>query len=109
MKTIAPDTLTGARSLTLSAASKNAASLIVQLEEAGGGKYKATLDVDAGSKLKQYKLDIAEFSPADDSKDNNNKLDLDQVTKIIIIDITALVGGAEGENALWLSDLRTNP
>jgi hypothetical protein len=109
MKTIAPDTLTGAKSLVISAASSTASSLIVQLEEAGGGKYKATLDVDAGSKLKQYKLEMAEFSPADDSKDSNNKLDLDQVTKIIIVDITALAGGAEGETTLWVSDLHSNP
>ncbi len=107
MKGIPADSLTGTKSIKLSAASKNASSIIVQLEEAGGGKYKATLDIEGGSKLKDYKIDIAEFSQADDSKDSNNKLDLDQVVRVIIVDYTGLAGGAEAENTLWLGDLQT--
>jgi hypothetical protein len=107
MKSISADSLTGAKSIRLSAASKNTASIVVQLEEADGGKYKATLDIEGGSKLKDYKIDIAEFTQADDSKDSNNKLDLDQVVRVILVDYTALAGGAEGENILWLADLHS--
>ena len=46
------------------------------------------------------------FEPAEDSKDDNNRLDLEQVKQILFVDATGLLGGPVADNVLWLSKLR---
>ncbi len=107
MKGIPQDTLTIARYIKINVASRNATTVVVQLEEAGGGKYKATINLDAGSHVKEYTLNISEFTPTDDNKDANNKLDLDEVNKLMLIDLGGALGGATGENTLWFNGMRS--
>lgn len=107
--------LTGKTSLSLSVASRLHTTIIVQVEEKSGGKYNTSFEVpaqvappDPGTAPSFQTLAFADFKPADDSKDDNNQLDLDQVKQILIIDASGMLGGGEGENTLWLSQIRVN-
>jgi len=47
-----------------------------------------------------------DFKAADDSHDNNDKLDLDQVNQVLILDVNGLLGMTEGDNTLWIGNLK---
>ena len=49
---------------------------------------------------------LADLTAAQDSKDNNDKLDLDQVKQLVVIDISGWVDGADADNTLWLNNFR---
>ena len=97
--------LTGMKFLSIEAASLNPSTLIVQIEEIGGGKYKMPLELAGGSVVKTTNLTLADFTPSDDLKDSNNKLDLDQIKNIILIHISSMTGAADQENTLWLGSV----
>jgi hypothetical protein len=98
-------TLTKATNIVFQAASQHTVRLIVQLEEKGGGKYNAMLEIPEGSKSTEFKIALVDFNPADDSKDANNRLDLDQVKQILFIDATAFFMQVDRENTLWINAL----
>src|SRR5262249_25244337 len=91
IKQIANGSLAGTKGMAFSAASSKPTKLIVQVEEVGGGKYNSMIDLAGGSQAKVIKLVFADFNAADDSKDTNNKLDMDQVSQIIFLDISGIV------------------
>lgn len=99
-------TLKGMERITFRVASNNPAALFVQLEEPGGGKYQAPLLLHGDEKVVDASLPLAGFKAAQDSKDENNKLDLEQVNQLMIMDITGMINFGEGENSLWLRELR---
>jgi hypothetical protein len=101
-----PGLLKGTKRILLKAASVRPVTIIVQLEEKGGGKYNAMATVPGNREVAELSLDYAQMSQADDSKDANNKLDLDQVRQITILDITGFAGAPEGENTLWVGPVR---
>jgi hypothetical protein len=101
--------LTGATKLSLSLASVKATTLLLQVEEKGGGKYNTTVFVPAGAAgASTITVSFADFKAADDSKDTNGKLDLDEVNRLMIVDVSGIKGDvtAESENTLSLGDLR---
>jgi hypothetical protein len=81
-------------------------TLLLQLEETSGGKYNTTVELPADDKPGEVRLVPMLFEQAEDSKDNNNRLDLSQVKHISFIDITGFLGGAVADNVLWISNLR---
>ena len=107
-KLLAPGILAKKQGMSFQMASRRRATLIVQLEETSGGKYNAVLQVPADTTPSLQEVKFADFKPSDDSKDNNGRLDLEQVKQLLIIDASALLGGADGEgdNTLWLGELR---
>ena len=60
----------------------------------------------ADTKPAEVRLVPMLFEVAQDSKDNNNRLDLDQVKQILFFDATGILGGPVADNALWISKLR---
>lgn len=95
--------LTNKQSLFFNAASAQRALLIVQLEEHSGGKYNLTVDVPGKTVPTPLTLLFKDFKPAEDSKDDNNRLDIDQVKQLLILDLTGLIGQANAPNTLWLN------
>jgi hypothetical protein len=93
--------LVGKRTIDFRVAAASACHLLVQLEEKSGGKYNATVEVPGGSAAVDRSVDLSEMAAAEDSKDDNGKLDLDQVKQMTILDITALID-APGRNTLWI-------
>lgn len=101
IKSLRLGSLVGKKSLAFRLATANAAQLVVQVEEKGGGKYNFAQKMPGGSAVVDRSVEFSDFTPAEDSKDDNNKLDLDQVKQITIIDLTALLD-APGRNTLWV-------
>lgn len=105
-RSVRKGSLTGCKTLSFDIACTEATSLVFQVEEVGGGKYKTVVEVPAGGAAKHFDLKFAEFTAADDSHDTNDKLDLDQVKQLVIIDFTGLAGAADQANTLTIGNLR---
>ncbi|HSV75233.1 MAG TPA: hypothetical protein VLH79_15870 [Chthonomonadales bacterium] len=108
MRMVPKGSLAGARELALSLASRVATRLLVQLDEVGGGKYHAMLDVAPSADMRTVRVTIADMQRADDSQDANATLDLDQVHQVVIIDPTGLLGGGDATpNTLHIGSIST--
>jgi hypothetical protein len=101
-------TVTGKATFSVDVASTRPAKLLLQVEEKGGGKYNILVDVAGGKQLKTLSFPFTEFKEADDSKDSNGKLDLDQVNQVLIIDVDALLGMPEADNTLWIGNVKAS-
>ena len=102
--------LRGMGSLRMQVSSERAATLAVQLEEAGGGKYYATLDVKAGAEPQAIEVGFDNLKESDDSKDQNHQLNPEQVQQIIILDPATFIGQADNKtNVVWIGNLRAAP
>lgn len=109
LKRIPRGALAGKSRLAFDVAAEKAARLVVQLEEVGGGKYNTIVEVPADKTVKKVTVAFDLFQAADDSKDSNNKLDLEKVNQIVVIDATGLLDGTEQANTLWIGSLRAVP
>jgi hypothetical protein len=101
--------LAGTQWLSLGLSSLKPLTLAVQVEEQGGGKYNTTLTVPGALQPFDAKLEWKNFTPADDSQDDNNRLDLEQVNQLLILDATGFLEVANGPNTIWLSRLACGP
>jgi len=82
-------------------------TFIVSLEEKNGARYQKTLELRAADGWKAFGLPFRDFKLAEDSKDDNDRLDADKLKQISVADITALIGGGEAqENRLWIDEVR---
>lgn len=106
VRPVAKKALVGRTHLALRAASAKPAKIVVQVEETGGGKYRSVLTVPGEYSAQNYALYFSQFDPTEDSKDNNNKLDLDMVHQIVFIDASGLIDSADDDNTLVISGLR---
>lgn len=102
IKMLPPGILAGKEQLSFQIASEKPAILIVQLEEISGGKYNIMVPVAGEVKPKMVEADFSEFKPADDSKDDNGQLDLDQVKQIFVMDVAGISGQEKIPKTLWL-------
>lgn len=109
VRTLPMGRLAGKKGLNVGFISDKEAKVVVQVEERGGGKYNVMMDIPAGSTLKEFDLPFNEFKASDDSKDTNDKLDLDKVYQVVIIDISGPAGMAtsDRENTLYVARIRT--
>jgi hypothetical protein len=105
-KPLRPGSLQDMDALRFIIATEQAMTLLIQLEEISGGKYNTTVELPAETKPSDVRLVPMLFEAAQDSKDNNNRLDLSQVKQVLFIDATGFLGGAVADNVLWLSALR---
>lgn len=97
--------LTGKTQIAFTLASAKPTTLLVHLEEAGGGKYNASVKTD-GTASQKVTLNMSDFTAGDDSRDTNGKLNMEQVTQIGFLDISSLLDDAASNNTLTVSDLR---
>lgn len=98
--------IAGKTSFSVDIASARPAKLLLQVEEKTGGKYNVLVDVPGGKERKTISIPFSEFKAGDDSKDNNDHLDLDQVNQVLVMDVNALLGMADGDNTLWIGNVR---
>jgi len=110
MGRISKGKLRGMGSLKMQVSSERAVTLAVQLEEAGGGKYFATVDVKAGAEPQSVELGFDNFQASPDSKDQNKQLNPEQVQQILFVDTAVFLGQADNKtNVLWIGNLRATP
>jgi hypothetical protein len=100
--------LAGKDRLGLTLAAAKPTRVIVQIEERGGGegKYNTTVYVPGGAAAKDFSVPFKDFMAASDSKDTNGKLDLENVYQILLLDPSGLLDQTEGDNTLWVGDLK---
>ncbi|HVR85599.1 MAG TPA: hypothetical protein VMU54_14880, partial [Planctomycetota bacterium] len=99
--------LSKAAELDLSLKTSKDGTFIVSLEEKNGARYQNTLELKAADGWKSFGLAFRDFKLAEDSKDDNDRLDADKLKQISVADITALIGGGEAEeNRLWIDEVR---
>lgn len=103
-KGVAQGSLAGKTQIAFTLTAAKPTTLLFHLEEAGGGKYNATVSADG---TKSVTLALSDFTAGDDSKDANGKLDMDQVTQIGLLDLSGLLENTPAQdNTLTVSDLR---
>ncbi|MCS7254904.1 MAG: hypothetical protein RMK18_09685, partial [Armatimonadota bacterium] len=71
---------------------KEAISLLVVLQERGGGRYQRQVDLQGG-KWQRVDLPLSDFIPSPDTRDENERLDLDQLLALALVDMNVFAGG----------------
>ena len=80
---------------------------IVNLEEKDGSRYDKTLELKAADGWVSISLALTDFTLANDSPDENGKLDASQIKQVLVADATSLLGGAEAPSvSLWIDEVR---
>ncbi len=108
VRSIKRGNLDGMKTINVSVVSAKACKLLIQVEESGGGKYNTMVDVPGGNELKKISVPFSEMGAADDSKDSNGKLDAEQINQLVIIDIYGIAGIGEGDNTLWIGNVKAS-
>ncbi len=96
--------LEGMTRLRLSYLSEVETTIMLEIEELDGSKYRTFLPTPAGDDFAQLDIAVAELTLGDDSADENGQLDITQVKKLVVGDVSAMEGGPV-ENTLWLDDV----
>src|SRR5262249_18256634 len=92
--------------LLLDVSSSHPAELVIEIEETGGGKYLKQVSIPGDSRLQKLSLPFSEFTAAADSKDDDGRLDLDQVVQIVLLDLRGFGGAEVADNTLQVANLR---
>jgi hypothetical protein len=101
--------LQGMTRLSFTAASTQGVTLLVQVEESGGGKFNTTVDVPEGGVPKAVTVDFADMNPADDSSIKDRKVRPELVIQLVLLDATGLQGmTTERDNTLRITNLRAS-
>jgi hypothetical protein len=104
--------LRGRERLAFDIASDHPAQLVISLEEHAPGKpqgprYNVTVDVLGGGKMDHRAVLLSAFAPAEEGpRDENGKLDLDQLKTLTILDITAATSHETVKNSIWIGNIR---
>ena len=80
---------------------------IVNLEEKDGSRYDKTVELKAADGWTSLSFALTDFTLANDSPDENGKLDAAEIKQVLVADATSLLGGPEApEVRLWLDEVR---
>lgn len=102
MRPLPESVLAGARSLRMRFAATDALSLVVQVEDAAGGKFSKTIELPGAKLLKTIEIDLESLTKSGDSK--TERLDMRRIRQVLLIDASGLTDGAERTRTLWTSD-----
>jgi len=100
--------LVGTDKLALDVASLKPAKLMVQVEEKDGGKYKTIVEIPGEKVVRNISVAFSDLKAANDSHDTNDKLDMDQINQLVIVDLSGPVDMADQDNTLWIGNLRAS-
>jgi len=91
--------LAGAKGIRMRFASTDALPLLVQFEDAAGGKFNTTVDIPAGKVAKTIDIDFATLTKSGDSK--TDRLDSKRIRQIMLLDPSGIIDGAERSRTIW--------
>ncbi|NLH99289.1 MAG: hypothetical protein GX446_07325 [Chthonomonadales bacterium] len=99
-------TLKGMDRLAFTASSQQPTMLLVQVEEAGGGKFNTVCSIADPGAEKTFTLEFAGLNASDDSPVKDRPVKPELISQVVFIDASALAGtGPEGQNVLVLRGL----
>ena len=97
--------LSKATTLDMAVKSSHDGTFFVTLEEKDGSRYNKQIDLLLGD-WKSFSWTFSELKLADDTQDENGKLDPDQIKQISIGDATTLLGAGEADEVhVWLDQV----
>jgi len=97
--------LSKATTLDLAMKCSHDGTFFVAVEEKDGSRYNMKVDLLLGD-WKSFSWPLSGFTLADDSQDDNGKLDPDQIKQITIADATQLLGSNEADQVhLWVDQV----
>ena len=83
------------------------ATIILSLEEKDGSRYQTTLELKAADGWRRYSFLLNAFELANDSQDENNRLDAAQIKNMGLVDFAGLLGTDLGtSNDLFVDEVR---
>jgi hypothetical protein len=98
--------LARATGLDLSLKTSLDGTYIVNLEEKDGSRYNQMVTLNSGDGWKALSFGFGSFTLADDSQDENGKLDASQIKQILVADASALAGGSQADRVtLWIDEV----
>lgn len=104
--------LTGMKSMRFWIKSSAATAVVASLTERDGAGYQAPFSLAAGV-WQEVAINLDEFAADDPAKDDNGKLDLDQIASFSLFDfagfLALLVPDTKGTRTLWLDDVHFSP
>lgn len=101
MRNVEKNDLSRATGLDLAVKTSGDGTFVISLEEKDGSRYQKIVELKSYDGWKTLNLSFGELTLADDSKDDNGRLDPAEIKQIAIADLTALIGGGESaENVL---------
>ena len=101
MRNVEKNDLSRATGLDLALKTSADGTFVVSLEEKDGSRYQKIVELKSYDGWKTLNLGFGDLTLADDSKDDNGRLDPAEIKQIAIADITTLLGGGEAaENVL---------
>jgi hypothetical protein len=103
--------LKSAQTLDLSLKTVQDGMFLVFLKEKDDSRYQQVISLKAENRWQQFSWPLASFKLADDSTDENGKLDPGQIEEISLADITGLLpakmaNGPLGNTSLWLDEVQ---
>ncbi len=93
-----------AQGLDVRLRSQQQTTVAVVLEESGGARYEARLTLPAGTDG-AHRLPWENFTLQKETRDKDNRLDVDQVTKMVLLDLSGFFG-KKGENEIRINGLQ---
>lgn len=96
--------LKGMKQVSFWLKSDKPAGLAVTLTEADNSNYQIFIDFPAET-WKEFSFPLTEFAFDKDTKDENKRLDPDQIARLAFVDISGLSGKARGLRTVFVSEL----
>src|SRR5262245_45897107 len=97
--------LSKATTLDLALKASHDGTFYVSIEEKDGSRYNMKVDLLLGD-WKSFSCKLSDFTLAEDTQDENGKLDPDQIKQITIADATQLLGSNEADQVhLWVDQV----
>jgi len=102
--------LSRATGVELSLKTSRNGTFMVNIQEKGGARYEYLVELKAGDGWKKLSLALTDFKLAQDSHDDNGKLDADQIKEISLADVSSVLPGAAAatgvENVFRVDDVQ---
>jgi hypothetical protein len=98
-----------ATGIELSLKTRRDGTFLVSVQEKDGSRYQQMLELKSADGWKQVSAAFTALAKADDSQDENDRLDADQIKEISLADLTPLLNGGAGagvENVLLVDEVR---
>lgn len=104
MRSVPRGTMKGMSRLSFTVASRQRLMLLLQIEEAGGGKFNTVLEVPEGGAPKAFTIEAAGLTAADDSTVKDRAVKMELANQIVFIDATTFSGEVgDQDNTLRVS------
>lgn len=97
--------LAGMHRLRMSLMSEAPVELLFELKERDQSKYQARIGLEAGNEFGDVELPLTDFILAEDSTDENSRLDVEEIREFLLADISSLSGSPAGPNTLWVDNV----